>query len=97
MFYPLVISKKSSLSARHQNSFNCPHCKVGGHPVENRYVTVSVVYNAEDGYWHCLICGFVGFGSDYELLRYRLVACLDGSPRLPGQKTRVKRKLNKEI
>jgi hypothetical protein len=31
------------------------------------------------------------------LLRYRLVACLDGSPRLPGHKTRMKRKLIKEL
>ena len=96
MLYPLVIPKKYSLPIRHRNSLSCPHCKEGGHPVKERYVTVSVVYNAEDGYWHCLICGFIGFGSNFELLRYRLVACLGGSPRLPGQKPRLKRKTNKE-
>ena len=96
MFYPLIVQKNSALSTRHHNALSCPHCKVGGHPVQERYVTVSIVYNAEDGYWHCLICGFIGFGSNYELLQYRLVACLGGSPRLPGQKARAKRKLHKE-
>jgi len=96
MFYPLVVQKKSSHSTRHQNALSCPHCKMGGHPVLERYVTVSIVYNVEDGYWHCLVCGFIGFGSNHELLQYRLVACLGGSPRLPGQKARMKRKSNKE-
>ena len=96
MFYPLVVQKKPDLSTRHHNALSCPHCKEGGHLVQERYITVSVVYNAEDGYWHCLICGFIGFGSNYELLQYRLVACLDRAPRLPGQKARGKRKQNKE-
>jgi len=97
MFYPLVVQKKSSYSARPRGILSCPHCKMGGHPVLERYVTVSIVYDTEDGYWHCLICGFIGFGSNDELLQYRLVACLGGSPRLPGQKARGKKKTYKEI
>ena len=57
-------------------SLECPHCKVGGQPVVGRYVTVSIGWDAaEGGYWHCLICGFVGFGSDFALLRFPIVAC----------------------
>jgi hypothetical protein len=96
MFYPLVVQKKSPLSTGRRNALSCPHCKVGGHPVQERYVTVSIIYDAEEGYWRCLICGFIGFGNSYDLLQYRLVACLGGSPRLPGQKARAKRKPHKE-
>ena len=72
-------------------SLECPHCKVGGQPVLGRYVTVSIIWDAEGGYWHCLICGFVGFGSDFALLRFPIVALVGQSPRLPGERPRRRR------
>ena len=67
-------------------SLVCPHCKVGGQSVVGHYVTVSIGWDAEGGYWHCLICGFVGFGSDFTLLRFPIVASVGRRPRLPGER-----------
>ena len=96
MLDPLVVRRKSAHSTGHLGALNCPHCKVGGNLVLGRYVTVSLMYDVAEGCWHCLICGFIGFGSNAELLQYRLVACLGGSPRLPGQRARAKRKPQQE-
>lgn len=72
-------------------SLNCPHCKQGGQDL-GRYVSVAIRWDDENGHWHCLICGFVGFGSDYGMLRHPIVACVGPVPRLPGEPRKKKKK-----
>ncbi len=79
-------SKRSRpLTVRKAPVRSCPHCKEGGEVIIGKYITISIGWDAEDGCWHCLICGFIGFGTDFELLRYPIVACVGHTPRLPGQ------------
>jgi hypothetical protein len=68
----------------------CPHCKEGGEVIIGKYVTISIGWDADHGCWHCLICGFIGFGTDFELLQYPIVACVGHTPRLPGQPRKKK-------
>ncbi len=69
---------------RNEEFPSCPHCKEGGELIVGKYVTISIYWDAENGYWHCLVCGFIGFGSDLGLLQYPIVACVGNAPRLPG-------------
>jgi len=82
---PQHTNKPSYVEPKTESARSCPHCKEGGKVIVGKYVTLSIAWDADEGCWHCLICGFVGFGTNFELLQYPIVACVGHPPRLPGQ------------
>ena len=83
------------LTAKNGSVRSCPHCREGGKVIIGKYITLSIGWDAENGCWHCVICGFIGFGTDFELLQFPLVACVGHTPRLPGEpkKRKIKSRL----
>ena len=71
---------------------SCPHCRQGGVDI-GKYITIAIKWDAENGYWHCVVCGFIGFGSDFDLIERPIVALISRAPRLPGEPKKKKLKV----